>query len=112
MMSKAYLDQLMSKSNTNSILDVSKAVARSKNKSLPNGIIEKTKKRKRKSSLIKDIMHGPFVDTKRHTQRYSFEIYTDLVPRIEELQYLFRKRTGRKLPSSRIVREAIEVYID
>lgn len=51
-------------------------------------------------------------DTKRVTERYSFEIYTDQKGSIEELQYLYKKKTGKKLSVSRIIREAIEAYLD
>ncbi len=51
-------------------------------------------------------------EEKRPTERFSFEIYTDQKPRIEELQYLYRKKTGKKLSSSRILREALEQYLD
>ncbi len=51
-------------------------------------------------------------EEKRPTERFSFEIYTDQKPRIEELQYVYRKKTGKKLSSSRILREALEQYLD
>lgn len=50
-------------------------------------------------------------DEKRKTERYSFEIYTDQKGSIEELQYLYKKRTGKKLSASRIIREALEDYL-
>jgi len=50
-------------------------------------------------------------ENKRETERYSFEIYTDQKPRIDELQYLYKKRTAKKLSSSRIIREALEEYL-
>ncbi len=62
------------------------------------------------STLLNEISEGAPDDT-RPTERYSFEIYTDLKPKIEELQYLFKKRTGKKLSSSRLIREAIEEYL-
>ncbi len=62
------------------------------------------------ASLLNEISEGAADDT-RPTERYSFEIYTDLKPKIEELQYLFKKRTGKKLSSSRLIREAIEEYL-
>ena len=51
-------------------------------------------------------------EEKRPGERFSFEIYTDQKPRLEELQYVYRKRTGKKLPSSRILREDLEQYLD
>jgi len=62
------------------------------------------------ASLIHEITEG-VRDDDRPTERYSFEIYSDLKPKIEELQYLFKKRTGKKLSSSRLIREAIEAYL-
>jgi hypothetical protein len=62
------------------------------------------------TTLLNEISEGAPDDT-RPTERYSFEIYTDLKPKIEELQYWFKKRTGKKLSSSRLIREAIEAYL-
>ncbi len=62
------------------------------------------------ASLLDEIAEGT-PDHRRPTERYSFEIYTDQKPRIEELQYRFKQRTGQKLSSSRIIREAIEAYL-
>lgn len=62
------------------------------------------------ASLLDEITEGAPVE-RRRTERYSFEIYTDQKPRIEEVQYRFKQRTGKKLSSSRIIREAIEAYL-
>ncbi len=62
------------------------------------------------TTLLNEIAEGASDDA-RPTERYSFEIYSDLKPKIEELQYLFKKRTGKKLSSSRLIREAIEEYL-
>lgn len=62
------------------------------------------------ASLLDEII-GDNPAQRRLTERYSFEIYTDQKPRIEELQYRFKQRTGRKLSSSRIIREAIDAYL-
>jgi hypothetical protein len=61
-------------------------------------------------TLLDEIAEGAPAH-RRPTERYSFEIYTDQKPAIEELQYQFRKRTGTKLSSSRIIREAIAAYL-
>lgn len=50
-------------------------------------------------------------ENKRKTERYSFEIYTDQKGSIEELRFLYNKRTGKKLSASRIIREALEEYL-
>lgn len=63
------------------------------------------------SSLLLEMSQGVKSD-RRPTERYSFEIYSDQIPQIEELQYLYKKRTGQKLPASRILREALEAYLD
>ncbi len=62
------------------------------------------------TTLLNEISEGTTDDT-RQTERYSFEIYTDLKPKIEELQYLFKKRTGKKVSSSRLIQEALEEYL-
>ncbi len=58
-----------------------------------------------------DELSGESPVDKRPTERFSFEIYSDLKPQIEELQYRFKKRTGKKISSSRIIREAVEAYL-
>ncbi len=63
------------------------------------------------SNVMTEMVEG-VQEEKRPTERFSFEIYTDQKPRIEELQYVYRKKTGKKLSSSRILREALEQYLD
>ncbi len=65
----------------------------------------------RKNRTVIDDLEQGTEDTKRSTERYSFEIYTDQKGSIEEVQYLYKKKTGKKLSSSRIIREAIDEYI-
>lgn len=62
------------------------------------------------ASLLDEITADMPVE-RRPTERYSFEIYTDQKPQIEELQYRFRQHTGTKLSSSRVIREAIAAYL-
>ena len=62
------------------------------------------------SSVLQEIKEG-VKDEKRPTERYSFEIYTDQKQRIEDLQYQYRKKTGKRLSASRILREALEIYL-
>ncbi len=71
----------------------------------PNGRTESS------SNVMTEMAEG-VREEKRPTERFSFEIYTDQKPRIEELQYVYRKKTGKKLSSSRILREALEQYLD
>ena len=49
---------------------------------------------------------------KRTTSRYSFEIYDDQKQTLEEVLYLYKKKTGRKLSSSRIIRDALDEFLD
>lgn len=81
----------------------------------PNGrtVEEESREESREASrgtLLDEITHGVKTE-RRPTERYSFEIYSDQIPHIEELQYLFKKRTGQKLSASRILREALEAYV-
>ena len=55
---------------------------------------------------------GAIETNKRPTERYSFEIYTDQKQKIRDLQYQYEKRMGKRLSSSRIIREAIEMYLE
>ncbi len=66
---------------------------------------------KRENRTVFDELEQGRAETKRATERYSFEIYTDQKGSIEELQYLYKKRTGKKLSASRILREALEEYL-
>ncbi|MBN1994521.1 MAG: hypothetical protein JW953_17620 [Anaerolineae bacterium] len=62
---------------------------------------------------VLDEMNQGVVETKRRpTERYSFEIFTDQKQKIRDLQYQYEKRMGKRLSSSRIIREAIEVYLE
>lgn len=65
----------------------------------------------RENRTVLDDLEQGIEETKRATERYSFEIYTDQKGSIEELQYLYKKRTGKKLSASRIIREALEEYV-
>lgn len=65
----------------------------------------------RMNRTVLDDLKQPEDDTKRKTERFSFEIYTDQKGSIEELRYLYNKRTGKKLSVSRIIREALEEYL-
>ena len=46
----------------------------------------------------------------RPTERYSFEIFSDQKEKILEIKYRYEKRTGKRLPKSRIIREALDHY--
>jgi hypothetical protein len=62
-------------------------------------------------TVFDDLQQGTQEEDKRATERYSFEIYTDQKGSIEEVQYLYKKKTGKKLSASRIIREALEEYL-
>ena len=63
-------------------------------------------------SVLEEMNQGAIEANKRPTERYSFEIYTDQKQKIRDLQYQYEKRMGKRLSSSRIIREAIEMYLD
>jgi hypothetical protein len=63
-------------------------------------------------TVYDELQEGQIEEDKRATERYSFEIYIDQKGSIEELQYLYKKKTGKKLTASRIIREAIEEYLE
>lgn len=48
----------------------------------------------------------------RPTQRYAFEVYTDQRRRINDVQARYQIETGRKLSASRIIREALDEYLE
>ena len=78
----------------------------------PNGYIERDGEKKVTSkSLLNELKTGVQDDGKPPTERYSFEIYTLQKQQIEDLQYLYRKKTGKKISSSRILREALDNYL-
>ena len=62
-----------------------------------------------RSSVLTELEEG-VREAKRPTERYSFEIYTDMKEQIEDIQYRYKKKTGKKLSTSRIIREALAVY--
>ncbi len=90
--------------------DVSERVNRShkpkKRTEIPHGQRERNHR-----TVFDDLKGGTSEEEKRPTERYSFEIYTDQKGSIEEVQYLYKKKTGKKLSVSRIIREALEEYL-
>lgn len=66
----------------------------------------------KEKSVLEEMNQGALEVNKRPTERYSFEIYTDQKQKIRDLQYHYEKRMGKRLSSSRIIREAIEVYLE
>jgi len=60
-------------------------------------------------SLIEEVTYGITQPT-RKAKRFSFEIYIDQIQTIEDIQKLYFQKTGRKLSSSRLLREALDEY--
>ena len=67
---------------------------------------------KGEKSVLEEMNQGVVEENRRPTERYSFEIYTDQKQKIRDLQYQYEKRMGKRLSSSRIIREAIEAYLE
>ena len=64
-----------------------------------------------RGTLIKGLKKGAITTiNRRPTVRYSFEIYVDQKNEIEELQYQYKRKTGKKISASRIIREALSEY--
>lgn len=59
-------------------------------------------------SVLQELQEGKPV---RRTRRYSFEAYEDQIERVEKLQHEYKQKTGTRLSSSRIVREALDKYL-
>ena len=63
------------------------------------------------SSILAELT-GETAEPGRATERYSFEIFTDQKSRMYEVQHRYLTRTGHKLAASRIIRDALEEYLD
>lgn len=59
-----------------------------------------------------ELVAGPAFETKRLTERYSFEIYTDQIHKINKLKYLYYERFSKHLSKSRIIRDALDEMLD
>lgn len=77
----------------------SKKSVRSKRTEKPNSATE------RKNRVILAEPEKP------ETVRDSYEAYVEQLETIEELHYLYKKKTGRPLTKSRIIREALEYFL-
>jgi len=62
-------------------------------------------------SFMEEIVSSPQEEKSRPTQRYSFEIYKDQLDLIDEVKFLYKRKTGKKLSSSRILRDLIDKYL-
>lgn len=63
-------------------------------------------------SVMAELVAGPAFETKRLTERYSFEIYTDQIHKINKLKYLYYERFSKHLSKSRIIRDALDEMLD
>lgn len=68
--------------------------------------------KKKTSTVLAEIETPLDSPAKRTTSRYSFEIYDDQKQTLEEVSYLYKKKTGKKLSSSRIIRDALDEFLD
>jgi hypothetical protein len=77
-----------------------------------NGIQEQDSGSLPSGFTVRDELDNGIAESQlRKTQRYSFEIYIDQLQGIEDLQYHYKKRTGKRLSASRIIREALDFYL-
>ncbi|OJV93815.1 MAG: hypothetical protein BGO39_15720 [Chloroflexi bacterium 54-19] len=77
----------------------------------PNGRTVKPNGQTERSSIILELAGEVKEVEQRRTERYSFEIYVDQIGTLEDLQYRYKKKTGKRLSSSRIIREALDEYL-
>jgi hypothetical protein len=69
---------------------------------VPNGFEEK--------GILAELKGGS--EEERKTERYSFEIYSDQKVKLEEFQYKYKKKTGKKISASRVLREALDIHLE
>jgi hypothetical protein len=63
------------------------------------------------TSAVLTAIDDPQPTNKRRTERYSFEIYTDQKETIDDAKYLYYKKTGRKVSSSELMRDALDLFL-
>lgn len=63
------------------------------------------------TSAVLTSIDDPQPANKRRTERYSFEIYTDQKETIDDAKYLYYKKTGRKVSSSELMRDALDLFL-
>lgn len=73
----------------------------------PNGDVHNTVS----ASAVLTSIDDPQDGDKRLTERYSFEIYTDQKETINDAKYLYYKKTGRKVSSSELIRDALDIFL-
>jgi len=62
-------------------------------------------------SAVLTSIDDPQPKSRRRTERYSFEIYTDQKETIDDAKYLYYKKTGRKVSSSELMRDALDLFL-
>ena len=88
-------------------VDQNRTVERSNRTDTPNGVTESAAA----ESTVLTSIDAPQQDSKRLTERYSFEIYTDQKETINDAKYLYYKKTGRKVSSSELIRDALDIFL-
>lgn len=63
-------------------------------------------------TVLSMLQDGPPVETKRQTERYAFEAYTDQKKRSRDISYRIERETGRRISISQIIREALDAHLD
>lgn len=84
-----------------------RTVERSDRTKSPNGDMDNT----HSTSSVLTSIDDPQDEDKRLTERYSFEIYTDQKEVINDAKYLYYKKTGRKVSSSELIRDALDIFL-
>ncbi len=94
-------------SQTNTTIAQNRTVERSDRTAPPNGSPDSAAP----ASAVLTSIDDPHDESKRLTERYSFEIYTDQKETINDVKYLYYKKTGRKVSSSELVRDALDLFL-
>lgn len=84
-----------------------RTVERSDRTETPNDDVDNTLS----TSSVLTSIDEPQDEDKRLTERYSFEIYTDQKEVINDAKYLYYKKTGRKVSSSELIRDALDIFL-
>lgn len=95
--------------NSNNVVNEKKKTDNKSNRtSTPN---ERTDKPNGSIEFMKEIS-TPIEDNKRETQRYSFEAYKDQIELINDIQYKYKKKTGKKIATSKIIRDILDANLE
>lgn len=95
------------KSQTNIKVAQNRTVERFDRTDTPNGSSDSAAP----ASAVLTSIDDPHDEGKRLTERYSFEIYTDQKETINDVKYLYYKKTGRKVSSSELIRDALDLFL-